>query len=156
MLRRLTLIAVASLAALSTAVPAATAASPLLPLPPLPMFLGDWPAASDTQTRLTVTVSESGDPAADGIFELECGPAGGSHPEAQRACGLLDEAAASGDNPFVATDRNAMCTQQAGGPAAARVRGTWQGQDVDARFSRANGCEISRWNNLVPVLPSAR
>lgn len=56
----------------------------------------------------------------------------------------------------MATDRNAMCTQQAGGPAAARVQGTWQGESVDARFSRANGCEIARWNNLVPVLPSAR
>lgn len=120
------------------------------------MLQGDWPTAQDTETRLTVTVSESGNPAADGVFELECGPAGGSHPEAQRACDLLDEAAESGDNPFVATDRNAMCTQQAGGPAAARVQGTWQGEDVDARFSRANGCEISRWNNLVPVLPSAR
>ncbi|MEU8704160.1 SSI family serine proteinase inhibitor [Streptomyces sp. NPDC048565] len=156
MLRRLALTAVASLAALSAAAPAATAASPLIPLPPLPVLQGDWPAARDTATRLTVTVSESGNPTADGVFELECGPAGGSHPEAQRACDLLDEAVESGDNPFVATDRNAMCTQQAGGPATARVRGTWQGDDVDAHFSRANGCEIARWNNLVPVLPSAR
>ncbi|MFD3611234.1 SSI family serine proteinase inhibitor [Streptomyces atroolivaceus] len=156
MLRRLTLTAVASLAALSAAAPAATAFSPLVPLPPLPVLQGDWPTAQDTGTRLTVTVSESGNPAADGVFELECGPAGGSHPAAQRACDLLDEAAVSGDNPFVATDRNAMCTQQAGGPASARVQGTWQGEDVDARFSRANGCEIARWNSLVPVLPSAR
>lgn len=156
MLRRLTLTAVASLAALSAAAPVATALPALVPLPPLPVLQGDWPAAQDTETRLTVTVSESGNPAADGTFELECDPAGGSHPAAQRACDLLDEAAESGDNPFRATDRNAMCTQQAGGPAAARVQGTWQGEEVDARFSRANGCEISRWNNLVPVLPSAR
>ncbi|MFJ3702472.1 MULTISPECIES: SSI family serine proteinase inhibitor [Streptomyces] len=155
MLRRIALTAVASLAALSAAVPAATA-SPLVPLPPLPLLQGDWPTEQDTETRLTVTVSESGNPSADGVFELECGPAGGSHPAAQRACDLLDEAADAGDNPFVATDRNAMCTQQAGGPAAARVQGTWQGESVDARFSRANGCEIARWNNLVPVLPSAR
>ncbi|MER5551397.1 SSI family serine proteinase inhibitor [Streptomyces sp. NPDC002793] len=156
MLRRLTLTAVASLAALSAAVPTATAVSPLVPLPPLPFLQGDWPTARDTGTRLTVTVSESGNPTADGAFELECDPAGGSHPSAQRACDLLDEAAASGDNPFVATDRNAMCTQQMGGPATARVQGTWRGENVDARFSRANGCEISRWNSLVPVLPTAR
>ncbi|MFE4691707.1 SSI family serine proteinase inhibitor [Streptomyces sp. NPDC056749] len=155
MLRRIALTAVASLAALSAAVPAATA-SPLVPLPPLPLLQGDWPTEQDTETRLTVTVSESGNPSADGVFELECAPAGGSHPAAQRACDLLDEAAEAGGNPFVATDRNAMCTQQAGGPAAARVQGTWQGESVDARFSRANGCEIARWNNLVPVLPSAR
>ncbi|MFE9822520.1 SSI family serine proteinase inhibitor [Streptomyces sp. NPDC005791] len=156
MLRRLTLTAVASLAALSAAAPAATAASPLVPLPPLPVLQGGWSMVQATETRLTVTVSESGNPAADGVFELECDPAGGSHPSAQRACDLLDQAAESGGNPFVATDRNAMCTQQAGGPASARVQGTWRGEVVDARFSRANGCEISRWNNLVPVLPSAR
>lgn len=156
MLRRLALTAIASLAALSAAAPAATAVTSLVPLPPLPLLQGDWPGESDERTRLTITVSESGNPAANGTFELECDPAGGSHPEAQRACDLLDEAAESGDNPFVATDRNAMCTLQAGGPAAARVQGTWQGEDVDARFSRANGCEISRWNKLVPVLPSAR
>ncbi|MFE4449215.1 SSI family serine proteinase inhibitor [Streptomyces sp. NPDC056796] len=156
MLRRLTLTAVASFAALSAVVPAATAASPLVPMPPLPVLQGDWPTMQDTSTRLTVTVSESGTATADGVFELECGPAGGSHPSAEQACELLDEAAESGDNPFVATDRNAMCTLQAGGPAAARVQGTWQGEDVDAHFSRANGCEISRWNNLVPLLPSAR
>ncbi|MEV6309743.1 SSI family serine proteinase inhibitor [Streptomyces sp. NPDC051840] len=156
MLRRLTLTAVASLAALSAAAPAATAVAPLVPLPPLPVLQGDWPAAQDSRTELTVTVSESGNPAANGTFELECDPAGGTHPEAQRACDLLDEAAESGENPFVATDRNAMCTQQMGGPASARVQGTWQGESVDARFSQANGCEISRWNNLVPVLPSAR
>lgn len=157
MLRRFALTAVASLAALSAAAPAATAASPLpLPLPPLPVLQGNWHDGPDQQTRLTVTVSESGNPAADGTFELECDPADGTHPAAQRACDLLDEAARAGENPFVPTAKNAMCTQQAGGPAAARVRGTWQGQDLDAHFSRANGCEISRWNHLVPVLPSAR
>ncbi|AEN11273.1 MULTISPECIES: SSI family serine proteinase inhibitor [unclassified Streptomyces] len=159
MLRRLTLTAVASLAALSAAAPAATAVTPLLPLPPLPVLQHDRllsPAEPADGTRLTVTVSDSGNPTADGTFELECGPAGGSHPQAQRACDLLDEAEQSGKNPFVPTDRNAMCTMQAGGPAAARVEGTWQGQPIDARFSRANGCEISRWNNLVPVLPTAR
>lgn len=75
MLRRLTLTAVASLAVLSAAAPAATAVSPLVPLPPLPVLQGDWPTARDTTTRLTVTVSESGNPAADGVFELECNPA---------------------------------------------------------------------------------
>lgn len=157
MLRRFTLTAVASLAALSATAPAATAASPLpLPLPPLSVLQGHWHDGPDQQTRLTVTVSESGNPAANGTFELECDPAGGTHPEAQRACDLLDEAERAGENPFVPTSEHAMCTQQAGGPAAARVQGTWQGEDVDAHFSRANGCEIARWNRLVPVLPTAR
>lgn len=157
MLRRLTLTAVASLAALSAAAPAATAVNPLpLPLPPLPVLQGDWHHAPGEETSLTVTVSQSGNPAANGTFELACDPAGGSHPAAQKACDRLAEAVEADEDPFAPTARAAMCTQQAGGPASARIHGTWQGRDVDARFSRANGCEISRWNNLVPVLPSAR
>ncbi|WP_406495873.1 subtilase-type protease inhibitor [Streptomyces sp. NBC_00846] len=152
MLRRLALTAVASLAALSAAVPAATAATGPLPLPlPLPLLHGD-----DARTRLTVTVSDSGDPAADGVFELECGPAGGSHPAAQHACNRLDELADEGAAPFAPVPRDAMCTQQFGGPATARVTGTWRGRSIDTVLTRGNGCEISRWNNLRPVLPSIR
>ncbi|MFF2406041.1 SSI family serine proteinase inhibitor [Streptomyces sp. NPDC058092] len=152
MLRRLALTAVVSLAALSAAGPAATAASGPLPLPlPLPLPHGD-----DGRTRLTVTVSGSGDPAADGVFELECGPTGGSHPVAQRACDRLEELTDEGAAPFAPVPRDAMCTQQFGGPATARVAGTWRGRSIDTVFARGNGCEISRWNNLRPVLPSVR
>jgi hypothetical protein len=159
MLRRLTLTAVASLTLLSAAAPAATAANPFpVPLPPLPVnqLRGHWQDRPSEQTRLTVTVSRSGNPTADGTFELACDPAGGNHPSAQRACDRLAEAAQSGQNPFAPTAAGTMCTQQAGGPAAARVQGMWRGQALDAHFSQANGCEISRWDNLVPVLPSPR
>ncbi|MFE7357596.1 SSI family serine proteinase inhibitor [Streptomyces sp. NPDC057543] len=152
MLRRLALTAVASLAALSAAVPAATAATAPLPLPlPLPLLHGD-----DARTRLTVTISDSGDPTADGVFELECGPTGGSHPAAQQACDRLEELADEGAAPFTPVPRDAMCTQQFGGPATARVTGTWRGRSIDTVFARSSGCEISRWNNLRPVLPSVR
>jgi hypothetical protein len=40
--------------------------------------------------------------------------------------------------------------------ATARVTGTWQGRQVDATFDRSNGCEISRWQTLEPVLPNTR
>jgi hypothetical protein len=40
-----------------------------------------------------------------------------------------------------------------GGPATARVTGMWQGRGVDASFERTDGCEIARWNALVPALP---
>ncbi|MGW2086882.1 SSI family serine proteinase inhibitor [Streptomyces sp. NPDC001880] len=147
MLRRLALTAVASLAALSAAAPAATAATGPLPLP-RPVL------QDDTPTRLTITVSGSETPAADGIFELRCGPAGGSHPMAEQACGRLDELAGEGADPFAPVPEDALCTQQFGGPATARVTGTWQGRRVDTVFSRTNGCEISRWNNQQPVLPN--
>ncbi|MFF2327677.1 MULTISPECIES: SSI family serine proteinase inhibitor [unclassified Streptomyces] len=153
MLRRLALTAVASLAALSAAVPVASAATgPLLPLPlPLPLLNGD-----EARTRLTVTVSGAGDPSAEGVFELTCGPAGGSHPAARQACDRLEELAGEGADPFAPVPKDAMCTQQFGGPATARVTGTWRGTRIDAVFDRTNGCAIARWNGLRPVLPNVR
>jgi hypothetical protein len=37
------------------------------------------------------------------------------------------------------------CTAIYGGPALARVTGTFRGRQVDARFSLEDGCEIARW-----------
>ncbi|MFJ7630286.1 SSI family serine proteinase inhibitor [Streptomyces sp. NPDC097595] len=152
MMRRLALTAVASLAALSAAAPAATAASGPLPLPlSLPLLQDDGDG-----TRLTVVVAGSGNPEADGRYELECGPAGGNHPVAAQACERLDQLEGEGADPFAPVPRDAMCTQQYGGESTARVTGTWHGRHVDASFRRTNGCEIARWNGLRPVLPNVR
>ncbi|MFE0425989.1 SSI family serine proteinase inhibitor [Streptomyces sp. NPDC058953] len=151
MLRRIVLTATASAAALASFAGApAASALPLLPVP-LPPLL-DWEAPED---RLTVVVSETGNTRTDGRYELECGPTAGNHPAAEAACDRLDELARAGGDPFAPVDRDVFCTQQAGGPATAYVTGVWQGRRVDATFSRQNGCEIHRWNNLQPVLPSA-
>jgi hypothetical protein len=48
--------------------------------------------------------------------------------------------------------RDAACTQLYGGPAVARVRGTIDGQRVDARLARNNGCEIARWGRNAALL----
>ncbi|TXR96386.1 hypothetical protein EAO73_33285 [Streptomyces sp. col6] len=154
MMRRLVLTAVASLAALSAAAPAATAAASAGPLP-LPLAL---PLLQDdaTGTRLTVVVAATGNPEADGTYELQCGPAGGSHPVARQACERLEQAEEEGVDPFAPVPGNAMCTQQYGGEATARVTGTWHGHRVDSTFKRTNGCEIARWNGLRPVLPNVR
>ncbi|MFF1645120.1 SSI family serine proteinase inhibitor [Streptomyces sp. NPDC058240] len=151
MLRRLALTAVASLAALSAAAPTATAVTGPLPLP-LPLSLPVL--RDDARTQLTITVSGSGNAAAEGAFELRCGPAGGSHPVARHACDRLDELTGEGADPFAPVPEDALCTQQFGGPATARVSGTWRGRSVDTVFSRTNGCEIARWNSLRPVLPN--
>lgn len=154
MLRRLALTAVLSLAALSVGAPAATASAGPLPLPlplPLPVLQGD-----DGRTQLTVVISGSGDPAADGTYELECDPAGGSHPVARQACERLAQLPGESTDPFTPVPRDAMCTQQFGGPATARITGKWQGRSIDAAFDRTNGCEIARWNGLRPVLPNVR
>ncbi|MFI9580879.1 SSI family serine proteinase inhibitor [Streptomyces sp. NPDC052236] len=154
MLRRLVLTASASVAALVAAMPVTAAADPpplRLPVPlPLPVPLLSGP------DKLTVTVSETGLARTDGTYELQCGPTGGTHPAAQDACDRLDELAREGENPFAPVPRTQMCTQQMGGRATAHITGIWRGQRVDAAFSRTNGCEISRWKTMQPVLPKTR
>lgn len=153
MLRRLALTTVVSLAVLSAAAPAATASDGPLPRPllSLPVLQG-----GDDGTHLTVVVSGSGNPEADGSYELECEPAGGSHPVAQQACERLAQLPGESTDPFTPVSRDAMCTQQFGGPATARVTGSWRGRSIDAAFDRSNGCEIGRWNSMRPVLPNVR
>ncbi|MEV7197233.1 SSI family serine proteinase inhibitor [Streptomyces sp. NPDC093510] len=137
MLRRFALTAAASVAALS-AVPATAHAS----TPPVP------PA-----DQLTVTVTGTGGEA-DGKYKLTCHPTGGTHPNAAEACERLKEVTVWGTDPFAPVPKGAMCTMQYGGPATAHVTGTWQGRPVNATYDRSNGCEIGRWNALVPVLPA--
>ncbi|MFF3643038.1 SSI family serine proteinase inhibitor [Streptomyces sp. NPDC002564] len=137
MLRRLALTAVASAAALS-ALPVTAHADSTLPAP---------------IDRLTVTVAHSGG-SGDGTYVLECHPTGGTHPDAAAACARLEEVTVYGTDPFAPVPSDAMCTMQYGGPATAHVTGTWQGRPVDATYDRSNGCEISRWNGLAPVLPA--
>ncbi|WP_406183601.1 SSI family serine proteinase inhibitor [Streptomyces sp. NBC_01006] len=128
---------------------AATAAGPLPPLTPLSRLLA-------TPDRLTITVSATGNPRANGEYLLECNPVGGNHPEAERACDRLDALAKQDKYPFAPAAKREICTMQDGGPATAHITGTWQGHRVDATFQRTNGCEITRWNNLEPVLPGGR
>jgi len=99
-------------------------------------------------TALTIKVT-GGDPA---VWKLTCDPAGGDHPDAEAACAAL---AKSGAKSIPATPADALCTAMFGGEQTAVITGTWRGQAVDARFSRQNGCEIDRWNDLVPLLPKA-
>jgi hypothetical protein len=56
---------------------------------------------------------------------------------------------------FEPTPGNVACTQQYGGPEKATVTGTLRGEDVDASFSRENGCEIARWQDAQALLDLA-
>ena len=76
---------------------------------------------------------------------LTCDPAGGDHPNAEAACAKLAEAGAQIFEPVPADQ---ACTMIFGGPQTATITGTFQGENVDASFSRANGCEIDRWDAL--------
>ena len=56
---------------------------------------------------------------------------------------------------FEPVSRGVACTQQYGGPETATITGTLRGEQVDAEFSRNNGCEISRWQDAAAFLDAA-
>jgi hypothetical protein len=134
MLRR-TLTLLAAVAAAAGATPAAAGQVP--------------PAKPD---RLVVTVRHSG-AATDGRFSLDCHPARGVHPAPAAACDALARRDRAGGDPFAPVPDGVVCTMIYGGPATAHVAGLWHGRPVDARFDRTDGCEMSRWDALVPLLP---
>jgi hypothetical protein len=99
---------------------------------------------ADTRTSLTidVTAGEGADPR---TYRLTCDPAGGDHPQPQQAC---DAIAAAGAAVFEPVSSDSTCTTVFGGPQQGTITGTYEGKDVDATFSRKNGCEIDRWEKL--------
>lgn len=101
-------------------------------------------------TELTVTVRTGGEDA-EQTWTLRCAPDGGDHPDPAGACAALATGGATALDP-VAGDT--VCSQVFGGPQTAVVTGTRDGQQVDTTVQRSNGCEIARWNRLVPLVPA--
>ncbi|MFF3166146.1 SSI family serine proteinase inhibitor [Streptomyces sp. NPDC003273] len=102
--------------------------------------------------HLRVVVRNAG-PRLDGTYELSCHPTAGDHPDAAGACRALDANTQWGRDTFAPVAPDSVCTMLYGGPATARVTGTWAGRPVDAVYDRGNGCEIARWDRMVPLLP---
>ena len=80
-------------------------------------------------------------------WTLRCKPVGGSHPRAVGACRALAEHAEA----LAPLPRMTICTQIYGGPQVAEVTGTLEGKAVRATVTRADGCQIDRWNRLRPL-----
>ena len=57
------------------------------------------------------------------------------------------------DDPFAPLPADVVCTEQFGGPQTAHVLGRWNGEPVDLELSRTDGCRISQWDSLGPLLP---
>jgi hypothetical protein len=97
-------------------------------------------------TELTITLDADGDgsdkPTA---AEVSC-PAANAPPE---ACRLVEELPDDATAPVPA---DTPCTEIYGGPDVVTVTGTLHGEQVDAEFTRANGCEIERFDRFVPLL----
>ncbi|WP_211355122.1 SSI family serine proteinase inhibitor [Blastococcus colisei] len=104
---------------------------------------------SQADYDLQVTV-DRGDGTPPEEWTLTCvGFVEGSHPEAEAACTHLT----SLEDPFAPLPEDVFCTQQFGGPQTAHVIGRWGGEPVDVQLSRTNGCLISQWDSLGPLLP---
>lgn len=109
------------------------------------------PTPSDTAvTELTIVFDPGTGKTSS--WRLTCDPPGGDHPDPVGACQALET---SGARALPPVPKDMACTMLYGGPERATVTGTWNGRDVLATFSRTNGCEISRWAQMVPLLPQA-
>ena len=74
---------------------------------------------------------------------LQCFPHGGTHPDPDGACAALAE----NKDALEPVSDDVACTEIYGGDQVATITGS-----VEASFSRANGCEIARWDALEPAL----
>lgn len=101
-------------------------------------------SGSAAATSLTIEVRTDAD-AEPTTMSLTCDPVGGDHPQAEQACDAL---ASAGADVFEPVPADQACTMIFGGPQTATVQGTLDGADVDATFTRENGCEIDRWETL--------
>jgi hypothetical protein len=108
---------------------------------------------SQSATELEITVWPSGRSGDKHKATLRCSPAGGSFDDPEEACRRLE----SMERPFVRPADDVVCTEIYGGPAVAEIRGMFAGTQVDATFSRTDGCEIELWDRhqfLFPVQPA--
>jgi hypothetical protein len=107
---------------------------------------GTEAAGDDRPPRydLTVTYWPAGRGGEARTATLTCDPDGGSHPDPVSACDALLEH----EDALEPVAGDVACTQIYGGDQVA----TLSGAGVNASFSRANGCEIARWDKLAPLL----
>ena len=95
-------------------------------------------------------VLDRGDGTEPERYTLTCGGSpDGDHPDATAACAHLEGL----EDPFAPLPADMVCTEQYGGPETATITGRWQAADVDVELSRTDGCRISQWESLGPVLP---
>ncbi|WP_155848632.1 serine protease inhibitor [Arthrobacter sp. 35W] len=124
------------------------------------------PSSSSTSTAATTAPTVAGQTAAlaikvlptpDGAAKetlLNCAGAealpGSTVADPAAACAAIESYGAAAFAP--ATPDTTMCTMQYAGPATASITGTFHGASVNASFGQTDGCKISAWNQLAPVL----
>lgn len=103
---------------------------------------GESAAPGSSETSLEVTLDADGSGGAGAQMEtISCG--GGS------GCSEVEELTPADFEPL---PPETACTEIFGGPDTATIAGTLNGEPVEAELSRANGCEIERFDRFVPLL----
>ena len=103
---------------------------------------------SQTQNDLAIELKQ-GDGLAPLNWTLVCaGVAEGTHPDPEAACAHLQGL----DDPFAPIPDDVVCTEQYGGSQTAHITGRWGGEPVDLELSAVDGCHISQWDSLGPLL----
>jgi hypothetical protein len=106
---------------------------------------GPGPARPNSSLTISVTAHSGGTPRR---VTLTCDPAGGTLPAPQAACDALAHA----KNQFAPVPSGIDCPMIFSGPQTASITGTWDGKQVTASYSRDDGCQTQRWNNIASVL----
>jgi len=105
--------------------------------------------AAGTATKLVVHVDGDGKgPTTGKTLELTCADG-----DTSAACLAASKLSAADLAP---TPADTACTQIYGGPETATIKGKLNGEPVDAKFSRTDGCEIKRWETAAPLLDEVR
>ena len=112
---------------------------------------GTEPGGPPPATQLTVRVDPDGDgPEEAKQARISCDRESGG-------CGSPCAAAAKlRPADFEPTPADVACTELFGGPQTATISGTLEREQVEARFSRHDGCEIARWKKVSALLAEAR
>ncbi len=143
-LRWLPVVPVTLLLMLSACSTSTSAPDPTASITPAPTSIAPTPTSTGDTSLTIIFVRKS---TRDRVT-LKCDPPGGTHPDPALACDVLTGV----PDPFAPVPADAVCSQVYGGPEKAKVTGTYQGVPVDAEFSRTDGCEISRWDAIGPVI----
>lgn len=106
---------------------------------------GPPPALGPIEAELRFVVKD-GPSAEPKRAELSC-PA--SERRSEAAC---RELARMDARTFDPVPSDTPCPELYGGPETARVVGKLEAREIISRFSRVNGCEIARWQDLTPLL----
>ncbi len=105
----------------------------------------DEPLASgDTDLSVTLDVDGSSGKEEPQTAEVSC-----DEDTTDDVCAAANDILAEDLDPV---SPDTACTELFGGPDEATISGSLQGQDIDVTLTRANGCEIDRFDEAAPLL----